>query len=44
MVGRMEARNRYRELIANRLEKQKAVLELLAAEKIDIAGLETAIE
>lgn len=44
MVGRMEARNRYREMIANRLEKQKAVLELLSAEKIDIAGLESAIE
>lgn len=40
----MEQRNNYRELISNRLEKQKALLELLGAEKIDIALLQTAIE
>ena len=40
----MEQRNNYREMIANRLEKQKAVTDLLAAEKIDIALLQTAIE
>lgn len=35
----MDQRNAYRDLIANRLEKQKALLELLAAEKIDITAL-----
>ena len=40
----MEQRNAYRELIANRLEKQKALTELLSAEKIDIAALENAIQ
>ena len=31
-------------MIANRLEKQKALLELLGQEKIDLAALQTAID
>ena len=45
LVERMEQRNAYREMIANRLEKQKALTtELLAAEKIDLSALENAIQ
>lgn len=44
LVSKMEQRNQYRDMIATRLEKQKALLELLAAEKIDLAALESAIE
>ena len=41
---RMDQRNGYRDMIANRLEKQKALLELLGQEKIDLAALQTAID
>lgn len=40
----MEKRNGYRDMIATRKEKEKAVLDLLAQEKIDIAALQGAIE
>ena len=40
----MDQRNGYRDMIANRLEKQKALNEILAAEKIDLAALQHAIE
>lgn len=41
---RMDQRNNYRDMIAKRLEKQKALQELLTAEKIDLAALQTAID
>ena len=39
LTERMDQRNNYRDMIAKRLEKQKALQELLTAEKIDIAAL-----
>ena len=44
LAERMDQRNNYRDMIARRLEKQKALQELLTAEKIDIAALQTAID
>lgn len=44
LVGEMENRNKYRELINNRKDKEKALTELLAQEKIDLASLQTAID
>ena len=35
----MDQRNGYREMIQKRLEKQKALTDLLAGEKIDLAAL-----
>lgn len=43
LQAEMENRNKYREMISQRKEKEKAVLELLTQEKIDLAALETAI-
>ena len=43
LQAEMENRNKYRDMIAQRKEKEKAVLELLTQEKIDLAALETAI-
>lgn len=44
LTGEMENRNKYRDMISQRKEKEKAVLELLTQEKIDLAALETAIK
>ena len=43
LQAEMENRNKYRDMIAQRKEKEKALLELLTQEKIDLAALETAI-
>ena len=40
----MDQRNGYRDMIQNRLDKQKALTELLAQEKIDLGALQTAID
>ena len=44
LSGEMENRNKYRDMISQRKEKEKAVLELHTQEKIDLAALETAIK
>ena len=40
----MDKRNEYREMIALRKEKEKALVDLLAQEKIDLPSLQTAID
>ena len=44
LAAEMDNRNKYRDMISQRKEKEKAVLELLTQEKIDLAALETAIK
>ena len=40
----MLERNKYREMIASRKEKERALTDILAQDKIDIAVLQAAVE
>jgi len=44
MTDTMDKRNGYRDMIALRKEKEKALIEILAMEKIDLPSLQTAVE
>ena len=40
----MEERNKYRDMIVLRKEKERALVDLLGSDKVDLAALERAIE